>query len=71
MDNFENNLIDAFIKKGHTFIMTDPEEEIDGIPKPDMFAFSIGFHNGPVCSKCGWQCCEHCVDIEKIPQCEG
>lgn len=61
----------AFIGAGHKFKMTDPSEMYDGISKPDMFAWSIDIHNGPECVTCGWYCCEHCIDIDKIPSCKG
>ena len=26
----------------------------------DDFAMEIGYHNGPVCERCGYSFCEHC-----------
>jgi hypothetical protein len=38
----------------------------------DFFAADMqGFHNGPKCAACGWDCCWHCSGVETIPQCTG
>mgnify|MGYP006921447356 CR=1 FL=1 len=39
----------------------------------DVFAgCSEGYHNGPLCTVCGWAPCMHCeADVDGIPQCDG
>lgn len=54
----------AFLAAGHTFVL---DEE----GRPDFFATSYDIHNGPVCSKCNWSCCHHCIPKEQIPECRG
>jgi len=48
--------------KGHTPIL-DSDGDID------QFVMAGGYHNGPGCSACGWECCMHCTDMERIPDC--
>ena len=52
----------AFTDAGHEF-----EHDEDG--DIHWFVVDAGFHNGPRCSKCGWDCCMHCTDMKSIPQC--
>ena len=54
---------EAFLKAGHT-----PRLEEDTI---DMLAMASGYHNGPVCTVCGYSPCEHCVSIEEIEPCKN
>lgn len=28
----------------------------------DVFAYEVGYHNGPACERCGYSYCEHCQD---------
>lgn len=34
----------------------------DGYVPPDVFAYQMGYHNGPVCESCGFSYCIHCPD---------
>ena len=42
--------------RGHIWKKTDYDGEIDA------FGLNQGFHNGPICVKCGYAYCEHCED---------
>lgn len=35
----------------------------------DLFAYEIGYHNGPRCKKCGFGFCYHCTNEFEIPEC--
>lgn len=48
----------------------------------DVFAFEVGYHNGPVCKRCGYSFCIHCnpdgfnaepcvVDEYRCPKCKS
>jgi len=45
--------------KGHKW-----ETDIEG--NVNIFAFEHGYHNGPVCVKCGYGFCHHCKDEPEI-----
>lgn len=36
----------------------------------DVFAYEVGFHNGPVCVKCGYYFCHHC-QTQPTKDCKG
>lgn len=57
---------DAMIGAGHVPIMEENNSD-----ELDIFVNCVGFHNGPGCSKCKWECCWHCIKIEDIPKCTG
>lgn len=69
IDEYQQRWTEAFVAAGHTPQMVDPE---DGDPSHiDWFATYWDIHNGPRCTKCGWDCCVHCTGPDQIPQCTG
>lgn len=36
----------------------------------DIFAYEMGYHNGPQCKKCGYSFCEHCLSEFDVPECK-
>jgi len=43
-------------RRGHTWRKNERGEI-------DIMAYNVGFHNGPVCEKCGYGFCHHCDEI--------
>jgi hypothetical protein len=37
--------------------------------KINIFAYSVGFHNGPRCKNCGYYFCQHCDSEFDVPAC--
>lgn len=69
----------AMKAKGHSPVIDEErlaelrEEEGLGVEPwraMDMWVIAYEIHNGPGCSVCGWSCCEHCDDVDKIPDCD-
>ena len=55
--------------------MSDPEPDkiphdwkLDDDGEVDVFAFYEGYHNGPVCLRCGETFCKHCVSPERMTE---
>jgi hypothetical protein len=61
IDKYIDSNIELAKSTNHIWILND-----DGII--NMFAYSVDFHNGPICKKCGYSYCEHCDSPEK--ECE-
>jgi hypothetical protein len=56
-------LNEAMLKAGHTIQPYDREPDEEGFEQIDVFAYSPGDpHNGPRCSACDYELCEHCWD---------
>lgn len=54
IDMVKKDIIDS--PMGHKWV-TDEDGEVD------FSAHSIGFHNGPVCAKCGYSFCMFCTSV--------
>lgn len=54
--------------KGHTWVRDDMVYP-DGYVPVDQFQLSEGYHNGPRCESCGYEFCEHCTPLSRIPKC--
>lgn len=65
----------ALQEKGHILIENiedNPDcwsEDEDGAHDVAIFAYSSGYHNGPVCKMCAQYWCLHCVSIENVKKC--
>ena len=46
------------------------DEESEYADKVNIFAYSVGYHNGPECKKCGYSFCHHCRSEFDIPKCD-
>jgi hypothetical protein len=57
MDRLGNAQCDRITAAGHVLALDD-----EG--KVDRFAYSEGFHNGPVCTRCGDSFCIHCLPLD-------
>lgn len=53
----------AMRKRGHEPELSDDDGRLE------IFAHSVGIHNGPACIRCGWSTCVHCNDEMIIPDC--
>ena len=45
------------------------EKEDEYADQIDKFAYSVGYHNGMICKKCGYSLCEHCTNEFDVPVC--
>lgn len=56
--------LEALDPKGHTW-----SREEDG--DIDFFAFSVGYHDGPRCTRCNYAYCQHCSPDGPPEECEA
>ncbi len=62
-------------KHGHVWMLrkeSNPESYEDGDEYGngvDIFAYSVGYHNGMVCNKCGFSFCVHCDSEMELDAC--
>ena len=77
---YGNKYYDAFMlrvrkKHGHVWETkreASPEfyEDDERGNEIDTFAYSVGYHNGPRCKKCGFEFCHHCTTEFEVEVCE-
>jgi hypothetical protein len=57
-------LHEAMLKARHTIQCYDHDPDEEGFEQINVFAYNPGDpHNGPRCSACGYELCEHCWDM--------
>ena len=67
----------AFMKKvqkshGHVWELNNhnnSDDDSDYGKSVNIFAYEIGYHNGPRCVNCGYEFCHHCLSEFNIPKC--
>ena len=75
LQELTQDFIIAAKAKGHILITNIEDcpdcwnEDEDGAHDVAIFAYSIGYHNGPVCKACGAHWCQHCTPVENIQEC--
>lgn len=63
MESNRKKWYDGMIKKNHIPIISE-----DG--DLDIFVCDYDYHNGPGCSRCNENWCQHCDDVDKIEECD-